>query len=82
MGGWVEWLRIIGVGGHVRVFTYKAMKQTLVLHKFKIVKVTGSFDPEPYLFSKYLWHLVERIMLLRPSFSPKPIFVIQKGDKQ
>ncbi|MBT9150325.1 MAG: 27-O-demethylrifamycin SV methyltransferase [candidate division WS2 bacterium] len=66
-------------GGHLRLFTYRALKELLLLHNFKVVKVIGSYTHDPGRFPKLVYAL-EKLMSVCPSLSTTPIFIVRKGD--
>jgi methionine biosynthesis protein MetW len=65
-------------GGHLRLFTYRALKELLLLHQFNVIKVIGSYTHEPGRFPKFLYAL-ERVMSVSPALSSNPVFVVQKA---
>lgn len=64
-------------GGHLRLFTYRALKELLILHSFRVVKVIGSYSEEPGRFPKLLY-ILERMLSIYPALSSAPIFMVQK----
>lgn len=66
-----------GDGGHIRVFTYRALKDFLTLHNFTIVKSIGASYPNPHIFPFPLY-VLERIANNFPSLSSNPVFVVKK----
>jgi len=65
-------------GGHLRLFTFRALKELLILHQFRVIKVIGSFTHEPGRFPKVLY-VLEKLMSVYPALSSTPIFVVQKA---
>jgi hypothetical protein len=66
-----------GDGGHIRVFTYRALKNFLELHNFTIVKSTGASYPKPHIFP-FPSYLLEMIANHFPSLSSNPVFIVKK----
>jgi len=71
-------------GQHIRVFTYKALIQTVLLHKFDIVQIYGAYQPyspeyAPHLIRAY--NLVGKITSNFPSISGDLIFVLRRVSK-
>ena len=68
-------------GEPLRVFTYKALKQTLVLHGFKIVKAKGTYPPIPrHHRLKVLYNILGKAMSIYPGLSAQLIFVVKKEE--
>ncbi len=71
------------LGGHLRLFTYRALKELLMLHRFKIIRVIGSNNLCPTNLPKNfpgpLFFLM-RIADFFPALSSTPILVVEKPD--
>ena len=67
-------------GGHLRSFTYRALKELLLLHQFRIAKVMGSVNYLlPVKIPRFLY-ILDRMMSVYPALSSNPIFVVQKRE--
>lgn len=66
-----------GNGEHIRVFTYRALKDFLNAHDFTIVKSIGASHHNPEIFPFPL-DILEKITSIFPSLSSNPVFVVKK----
>ncbi|MFC1912155.1 class I SAM-dependent methyltransferase [Chloroflexota bacterium] len=66
-----------GGGGHIRVFTYRAFKEILISHSFKIIKTMGSSPHNTNRTPTWI-NTIERVISFFPSLSSTPIFIIRK----
>jgi SAM-dependent methyltransferase len=74
-----------GGGGHIRVFTFRAMKEILSIHGFEVLETAGTYNYDPRTdprignpWISFFWDFVERIMSVRPSLSSHFVFVVGK----
>ena len=59
--------------GHIRAYTLKALKELLDYHKFKIIKVKGTYDIVPK------WILpIDRMLSFKASLARRIIFLAKK----
>jgi len=61
----------------LRLFTYRALKELLELHQFKIIRVLGSYTEEPGRFPKLLYVLA-KVISVYSALSSNLIFMVQK----
>jgi len=71
-----------GAGEHIRVPTFRALKQLLKIHNFNVVKVMGAWGkdypktlPVPF---RVVYRGINAACLLRPSLAPCMIFLVKK----
>ena len=64
---------------HIKVFTYRALKELLRIYNFKIIKVLGYPQADQFPFPFPL-NIVERLLSLSPSLSLGVIYVLSKGS--
>jgi len=64
-------------GGHIRVFTYRALKQLLQIHNFEILEASGAcgYNAEDYSF---VLGMIEQLMSYIPSLSSTNVFLVRK----
>lgn len=70
-------------GGHLRVFTYRALKELLLLHQFKILKIIASdplFPRRLPKIARVILYALTKMISFYPPLSSNPIFVISKSS--
>jgi methionine biosynthesis protein MetW len=65
------------IGGHVRIFTYPALKELLLIHKFHIVSSFGYGHPS--LLNSVALGIFERFFQLNKTFSSTLCFILKKA---
>jgi len=67
------------LGGHIRLFTFRAMKELLVLHGFRITAAFGY--GHPVMLDSRIVGLFERLAQLHVSLASTMCFICVKSDK-
>jgi len=70
-------------GGHIRVFTKRALKELLRLHRFQILELTGVRALEPAYFTPPLYlDLLDTVLSWVPTMPMVLIVVVRKGQAE